>query len=236
MAKTSGLNTRIYVHGYDISGDASALSNVGYTSGLQATTSINQEATSRIIGLDSGTLGVSAFFESASEHAALLSSNVLPTTDRIVIVALGSAVGDAGIGFNSKQANYDVDAGGTGAPVTVSASFESTAVAPQFGAMLTAHDDTHSSASNGTSVDNSASSASGGTGYISAMSLTSGSPVVKIQHSTNDSSWADLITFSTSTAISAEYKEVTGTVNRYIRVISTGTFANLNFACVFYRG
>ena len=236
MAKTSGLNVRCYVAGYDISGDANSLDGVGYTQNLMETTAINSEATSRITGLVDGVLGVNVFFEASSEHAALLSSNKLPTGDRNVLVPMGSAVGDAGIGLVSKQANYDVSQGGPSAPITAKASFNANGYAPEFGVMLTAHDDTHSSASNGTSVDNSASSASGGAGYLQAFSLSSGTPVVKIQHSSDNSSFSDLITFTASTAISSEYLTVSGTVNRYIRVISTGTFSNLNFACLFYRG
>ena len=236
MAKTSGLDTRLYVAGYDISGDASAIEGVGYTQNLMETTAFNTAATSRIIGLVDGNLGVSVFFEQTSEHAALLSSNVLPTGDRVVTVPMGSAVGDAGIGLVSKQANYDVSQGGTGSPVTAKATFSANGYAPEFGVMLTAHDDTHSSASNGTSVDNSASSANGGAGYIQAFSLSSGTPTVKIQHSADNSTFTDLITFTASTAISSEYKTVSGTVNRYIRVSSTGTFSNLKLACLFYRG
>ena len=236
MAKTSGLNTRCYVAGYDISGDANSLDGVGYNQAVIDTTAINGVATSRIIGLVDGTLGVNVFFEATSEHAALLASNVVPTGDRVVLVPLGSAVGDAGIGLVAKQANYDVSQGGTGSPVSAKASFSANGYPPEFGVMLTAHDDTHSSASNGTSVDNSASSANGGAGYIQAFSLSSGTPTVKIQHSSDNSTFTDLITFTASTAISSQYKTVSGTVNRYIRVISTGTFSNLKFACLFYRG
>ena len=237
MAKTSGLNTRIYVAGYDISGDASSLDGVGYTQGLMETTSLTVEATSRITALADGSLSVSVFFEATSEHAALLSSSKLPTTDRNVLVPMGSAIGDGGISLVAKQANYDVSQGGNSAPVTAKASFSASAgYAPEFGVMLTAHDDTHSSATSNASVDNGGASTNGGAGQVQAFSLNSGTPTVKIEHSINNSSWADLIAFTASTAISSEYKTVSGTVNRYIRVTTTGTFSNLKFACIFYRG
>jgi hypothetical protein len=236
MAKTSGLNVRCYVAGYDISGDANSLDGVGYSQNLMETTGLTQVATSRIIGLVDGNLGVNVFFEQTSEHAALLASNVVPTGDRVVTVPMGSAVGDSGIGLVAKQANYDVSNGGVSSPITAKASFSANGYAPEFGVMLTAHDDTHSSASNGTAVDNSASSSNGGAGYLQAFSLSSGTPTVKIQHSSDNSTFTDLITFTASTAISSEYKTVSGTVNRYIRVSSTGTFSNLKLACLFYRG
>ncbi len=236
MAKISGLNTRIYVAGYDISGDASAIDGVGYTQTLLDTTSVNALAPTRITGLVDGNLSVKVFFEATSEHTALLASNSLPTGDRVVTVPMGSAVGDAGIGLLAKQANYDVSQGGTGSPVSASASFNANGYPPEFGVMLTAHDDTHSSATSNASVDNSASSSAGGAGYLQAFSLSSGTPTVKIEDSTNNSSWSDLIAFTASSAISSEYKTVSGTVNRYIRVTTTGTFSNLKFACLFFRG
>tara|TARA_R110002020_G_scaffold463716_1_gene683930 strand:- start:1852 stop:2562 length:711 start_codon:yes stop_codon:yes gene_type:complete len=236
MAKTSGLNTRIYVAGYDISGDANSLDGVGYTQNNMITTPINKDANTRIVGMVDGAISVNVFFEATSEHAALLSSNKLPTGDRVVMVPMGSAIGDAGIGLVAKQSNYDISQGGTSSPVSASAAFQANGYPPEFGVMLTAHDDTHSSAASNASVDNSASSSNGGAGYIQAFSLASGTPTVKVEHSANNSSWSDLLTFTASTAISSQYKTVSGTVNRYIRVTSTGTFSNLKFACLFYRG
>ena len=43
MAKTNGLNVRLYVEGYDLSGDANALSGLGYTSELLDVTTLDEE-------------------------------------------------------------------------------------------------------------------------------------------------------------------------------------------------
>ena len=84
---------------------------------------------------------------------------------------------------------------------------------------------------NAAAVDaqNGASSPDGGSGYLQCTAGSGFSAFVgKIQHSADSSSWADLITFSTSVADPfAERKTVTGTVNRYLRftgdVTGTGT-------------
>lgn len=71
---------------------------------------------------------------------------------------------------------------------------------------------------NGTGIDNAASSAGGGVGnvHVTAYSgLTS--IVIKVQHSTDNSAWADLITFTTVTGTTWQRSTVTGTVNRYVR-------------------
>jgi hypothetical protein len=51
-----------------------------------------------------------------------------------------------------------------------------------------------------------------------------GTLTVKVQHSTDGSAWVDLITFAGVTAKNlAQYLEVTGTINRYLRAIWTLT-------------
>lgn len=73
---------------------------------------------------------------------------------------------------------------------------------------------------NGASLDNGASSANGGRANIHVTAVT-GTWTFKVQHSTNDSVWADLITFAAVTAVGAQSIEVTGTINRYTRIIGT---------------
>lgn len=89
----------------------------------------------------------------------------------------------------------------------------------------------------GTSLDNATSSSSGAVGYFQGLSVTGtpGSLTGKIAHSTDNSTFADLITFTAhTTALAAttagQRSTVTGTVNRYTRAawtISTFTSTNL---------
>jgi len=83
---------------------------------------------------------------------------------------------------------------------------------------------------NGTAVDRGVGSATGGGGvgvlHVTAFSgLTSAA--LKIQHSTDNSVWADLITFTSVTAVGAERKFLAPgtTINRYVRAVTdvTGT-------------
>lgn len=66
-----------------------------------------------------------------------------------------------------------------------------------------------------TSVDNGALSSNGGRVTIHVTAIT-GSATVKAQHSVDNSTWVDLVTF-TCTVIGAQTTTVTGTVNRYLR-------------------
>ncbi len=91
---------------------------------------------------------------------------------------------------------------------------------------------------NQASLDNTDSSANGGIGNLHVTAVT-GTWTIKIQHSINDTDWVDLITFTAVAAAGgaiSESKQVTGTVNRYLRVTSTEDVAgSITFAVTFAR-
>ena len=93
---------------------------------------------------------------------------------------------------------------------------------------------------NSTSIDDLASSANGLHAFLHVFTAeTVGSWAIKLQHSSNDADWSDLITFtSTGVAVTGEQKTVTGTVNRYLRAQWTytgGGSTNLSAAMVAAR-
>jgi len=241
MAKESGLNVRLYVMGNDLSGDANALDGAGYTQELMDTTCLENAAMTRMVGRADGSIGVSGYFDNASNkiHATFSSnSGKLPTADQVVLVALSSAAGDPSVGISAKEADYNVSRS-QGSAMTVSSTFSGNGMGGEFGQMLTAHDDTHSSAGSGSVVDSGASSSNGASGYCQIMSLASGSVIVKIQEATSSGgTYSDLITFSTVAAAgapSAERLVMSGSVARYLKVITTGTFSNAKIAVALCR-
>ena len=242
MAKVDGLNVRLYVEGYDLSGDANALSGLGYTSQLLDVTTLDVSARKRIIGIVDGEVSVDAFFDPASskQHAVWTSnSGKQPTADQDVLVPMGSAVGDSCVGLVSKQGTMTTTRG-PGSAIAATATYTtSDGSGLEFGEMLTAHDDTHSSAGSGTVQDGGAATSNGGVGYLQLFSLTSGSVIVHIQEcATEGGSYTNLVTFSTVAAASAPTSErltMSGTVKRYLKVTTTGTFSNAKIAVGFAR-
>ena len=105
--------------------------------------------------------------------------------------------------------------------------------------LLSAGQITQSSAGSESSKDDSASSSSGIAAYLQMVDINSGAPTITIEHSPNNSSWSTLLSFS---AISngaeptAERVTASGTVNRYLRITSTGTFSNAKFVVAYRRG
>jgi hypothetical protein len=240
MAKENGLNVRLYVEGYDLSGDANSLGSLGYTNSLYDITTLDVSGTKRLLGPVDGSIDVNGYFDNASGriHPVFTSnSGSLPTADQVVLVPLGSAVGDPSIGLVAKEGNYDTERGDSA--ITVTSTFHGNGYAPEFGEMLTAHDDTHSSAGSGTVVDSGASTSNGGSGYLQLLSLASGSCTVNLQESTSSGgSYSNFMTFSTvaaAAAPSAERVTMEGTVQRYIKVTTTGTFSNAKIVVGFSR-
>jgi hypothetical protein len=76
---------------------------------------------------------------------------------------------------------------------------------------------------NGTSVDNAAGTTNGGIAHLHVTDVSGTTPTlaVVIQHSTNNSTWSTLASFTTATAATSERITFTGTVNRYVRASYT---------------
>ncbi len=94
---------------------------------------------------------------------------------------------------------------------------------------------------NSTSVDNGAATVNGGVGVLHATAIDGAAPsvVVKIQHSTNNSTWADLVTFTAAVAATKQRIEVAPgtTVNRWLREVHTfgGTTTSITHNVAFAR-
>lgn len=99
-----------------------------------------------------------------------------------------------------------------------------------------------SASTNSTGVDNAILSSNGGAAmlHVTAISGTTPSLIVKIQHSVDNVTYADLITFTTvTTTVGSEFKATAAgvTVNRWTRAASTiaGTSPNYTYGVSFAR-
>ena len=228
MAKINGLGVRIYANGYDLNTDVNALSGIGSNQALLDVTSLSKSATERIIGLRDSTLTVNGYFDNATgfSHDAFKSI----AGDSEVIMTMGTSRGDAACGMVADQSSYNIDRSQGSAIATTVEFSTSDGNGLNWGVVLTdGPEQTDSSAANSASVDNAASTSNGARAVISVESIASGSAVIKIQESTNDSAWTDMMTFSTVSARTSEATSMEGTVARYLRVQTTGTFTDLVF-------
>lgn len=233
MAKVSGLGVRLYAAGYDLSADVNVVDSIGYTQQLLDVTTLDLAAKARIAGLSDSALTVNGWFEKTGDHAAYTSNTgKLPTADQIVFTQLGVELGDPFAGLTAAESAYVVTRASGGALATTATYSGTAGQQAEWGVTMTASKTTNASAASGTGVDNAASSANGCVAYLEAMSLVSGTCVVKIQHSTDNATWVDLITFTSVTAANAPFAvraTASGTINRYLRVNTSGTFSTIVF-------
>tara|TARA_Y100000310_G_scaffold317160_1_gene369701 strand:- start:1223 stop:1969 length:747 start_codon:yes stop_codon:yes gene_type:complete len=240
MAKKSGLGQNLYIGGYDLSGDIGVINNAASPRVLLPITAINKSAMERINGPADGLIDFNAFFNDAAlaAHAAL---SGLPATDVNVLWAIGTAVDDPAKMLVAKQVGYDPSRGADGS-LLINVQAMVNGVAPEWGEMLSAGQITHASATSSASRDDTAATAAGAAAMLHIFDIDSGTPTVVIEDSPNDSAWSTLISF-TAVADGAEPASERKTVataattpDRYLRLTTTGTFTNCDFAVAIRRG
>src|SRR3954463_9249356 len=110
MAKQGGLGQRLYVGGYDISGDIIEVGGAAMPMATLETTGIDKSAKERIYGHRDGLLDVTAWFNpenvtTVQEHAVY---STLPTVDvPTMYTVVPPAIGADVYTIVGKQINYD---------------------------------------------------------------------------------------------------------------------------------
>jgi len=243
-----GKDTAVYIDEFDLSSYFTS-ADTSINNSIAETTAYGATDSAFIMGMRSGTLSLSGMWAgdtdgSDEELQALLGNATTP----VITVREGSAsIGSGAIVAQANETSYAISS-----PVadvsTVTADFECSTnnttnltFALASGVQLTAGASiAHGSLGNLSSVDNSASSASGGAGTLHVPTNTvDGNTTIKIQHSANNVSWADLISFTVvgSSAKTSELKAVSGTVNRYLRASAStaGSSGSITFMIAFAR-
>lgn len=241
MSKQGGLGDNFYVGGYDLSGDINAIGSVGGGPALLNFTTINQSAHVRQGGLRDGKMDFTTFFDpsgSGPYTAGPAPLETLPTADVIATYCRGTTLGNAAACVNAKQINFDPTRGNDGA-LTLAVNMAANGYGLEWGKQLTAGLQTDASATLSAEFDDGAASSFGGQAYLQVTSLGSGTVTVAIQHATSSGgSYSDVLAFSAvSSAPTAQRISVsnTTTIDRFLKINTTGTFTNAVFSVVFVR-
>ena len=238
MAKTTGLDTRIFVEGSDLSGDVSGLTGIGASQALLDVTTLDLSATASLAGLKDGALSCAAFFDNAAGKGHAIwpaKSGAIPTDSENVMVPLSTTIGEPVLVTVAKQGTYYTDRP-SGGPISCSVDYQAASgTAPDFGLLLTGGKVTDSCGTTYAAVDGAAQSTGGARAMIQAFSITSGSATVTIQDSPDDTTYGTLQAFSTVSAQGSEAIEISGTVERYVRLLTSGTFSDLVVCVAFTR-
>jgi hypothetical protein len=239
VAKQSGLGDRLFVAGYDLSGDIGSLDNIHGGPTLLDVTDITQSGNARIGGLRDGGLEFTAYFDPAADLAHKRLST-LPTTDVAVTYCRGATLGNPSAVLLAKQINYDGARGDDGSLVFTTEALANS-YGLQWGEQLTAGKRTDTTATAGTAVDYGTSSAFGLQAFLHVFAFTGTSVTVKIQESSDNAgdAYADVVGggFTAATGITSQRIATSASlaVERYLKITTTGTFSNAVFAVTVVR-
>lgn len=229
--KQSGLSARFLLGGYDLSGDVSALDGVGGGPALGDVTGIDKSAHERIGLLRDGKLSFTSFWNADSSTPVLDS---LPTSDvHSMFITPPQAVGSPAACLVAKQADYDPTRANSG-ELTMKTQLDGQGYGLEWCQLLTDGGlRTDTAATDGAALDGGAATNFGLQAYLQVTGFTGTSVTVTVQHSADNATWADLVAFTEVTAAPAAQRAAVSnvtTVDRYLRVITAGTFTSAKFA------
>lgn len=237
MAKSSGLGDNLYVAGYDLSGDTNSVQLHGGPA-AEDDTGVDKSAFERIGGLRTGTIDWVSYFNTASNqaHARYKSLN---TSDQIISYFRGTALGGECASMNGLQIGYDGTRAADG-QFRFALQAQSDAYGLEWGVSGTAGKRTDTTATNGTSVDLTAAFGTPSFGaqfYLHVFAFTGTSCTVKIQSSSDNGAgdaFADVTgaAFTAATGVTSQRIATANNlaIERYLRVVTTGTFSSCTFA------
>lgn len=241
MAKQSGLGDNFYVDGYDLSGDIGAIDTIRGGPSTHNVTPINKHGFVRIGGLRDGGMEFTSFFNPSTDQAHPVLS-ALPRADVVVSYFRGQTLGGVAACCIGKQINYDPERADDGA-LTFSVSAESNGYGVEWGKQATPGVRTDGSATDGASIDFGTGSTSFGLqAWLQVFDFTGTSATVKLQGSSDNGAgdaWADVTGggFTAATGRTSQRIQTARnqTVERYLRVVTTGTFSDVVFAVMVAR-
>lgn len=236
MAKESGLGANFYVDQYDLSNDTNLLGRISKAANLIEMTGIDKLAMERKAGQLTGGMDIVTFWNPTNAHTAY---STLPRTDRQLSYFHRATLAAPVASCIGKQIGYDPTRDNAG-NLTAAVTAESNAYWLDWGLALTAGKRTDTTATNGTGVDFSIQGAPASFGlqaYLHVFAFTGTSVTIKLQGSSDNGvgdAFAD-ITGGGFTLVSGVTKERISTgrtlaVERYMRVVTTGTFSSVTFA------
>ena len=223
MAFSHGKSAIVYVNGRDLTGYFKKFSVSGTADVADATT-FGDTSKDYVAGQTDATLTAEGLFDGTTSAIADILSTALGDATSSVwtwFPAGASAIGNDGYGLYGIETSYEVDSPINGV-VGIAAEVQGTVGLEPVDLLhvlaLT------STTANGSSLDGAAGTTGGGAAYLHATAVAGTNPTaaVTVEHSTDDSAWSTLATFTTvSTAGTSQRVAVSGTVNRYLRVAYT---------------
>jgi hypothetical protein len=234
MAFRHGKSTNVLVSQYDLSAYLTE-ATPSLSIDTAETSTFGANAKTYVVGQNDGTISFSGLYDGATTAIDAIFSDIIDN-DRTPVITInadgGLVAGNRAILAQAKQTSYEISAP-VADVVSVKGEFQVTS-GIRNGIILEAAR-VLSVTTNGTQQDNTALTSIGATAnlHVTANARTA-TTVIKVQHSVDNVTYADLITFTTIgiTSTTAESLTISGTVNRYLRAQTTisGGTGNITFS------
>lgn len=230
------LNANIFLNGFDLSSFLKTIEETGSMDVLDATSFATSSGYREFAaGLHERAISAEGYFSYNATDAfsvdKLLHDSIATGVERLLTYGVqGSiAIGELAVMMNLMHSSYNIqETIGEIIMTTFEAKATKDSTQNGYARGIWLMSQTVTGAVNGTSYDDGAGAT---TGYFAHVHNTNsdGTATVKIQHSTDDAIWIDLVDFGAVAAVGAEQAKSTVTsVNRYIRAIVTAIGGTTN--------
>ncbi len=233
---------RIFVGGYDLSGDALTVDTLDNTIGEADTTGWS-EFNRNYIRDGRRTSAIRGFQALLNDTAGRAYARLVTSPDAIVTMGLGGggepAVPDPAYLIYAAQMGDTTSFNGnigmiSGDFLPLATQYSDVAINPMGHVLQGAT--SLSSTTTGSSHDNEAATSNGFHAHLHVLATASGNFAITIEDSADDSSWSTIATFtSTAGSIAAERQTGTGTVERYVRAVLTRTAGTITVFIAYAR-
>lgn len=227
MAFSAGYHSRIWFDGLAAT---AFLENIDVDGNVQAidVTTLDKTAKTFIPGLADAKIKMKGFFDADTLDDETTFDYWLMSRKRTVYPVVyypegGGQLGDPAYILNGLMTSYTIDSVVKDA-VSLKMEFMSNhgLLGGQVLFPLAAEGTSNAGSS---ALDNAAATTAGGSAaiHIQAVSGTTPSITVKLQHSTDNSNWSDVTggSFGAMNTVDGKFIEFSGTINRYLRIVST---------------
>jgi hypothetical protein len=247
MAIRTGLDCFLLIDGIDLTDDHAAIDSISSPRGTFDKNGLRHRAYRRIYGKKDGMAEFTVFFNPAAgaAHARL---STLPQTDREIMLGVAPELGAAAYGLRYKQIGYDGSRGADG-DLMFKFQAQGNALGIDHGKLLTAGLRTDTAATNGTGVDQLVDTAATGAylfglqAFLQVTAFTGTDCTIKLQESSDNAvgdPYADVAGGAFTAVTAAPYTQriqtgLTLSVERYLRVVTSGTFTSITFAVMAHR-
>lgn len=217
---THGKNAKIIANGHDLSAYFNSVSQSGSAETSEVTTLGGDGAKAYIAGTKDATFSVEGYFDASTNGVDEVMDEILGDSTVWTAIMATDAIGARGYAAETIGTTVEIGAEIGGA---VSLTAEAQSVTGPDGIVVLHALGAETTNGNGTQVDNGAASTNGIAAYLQ-VTAKAGTPslVAKVQHSSDGSTWVDLVTFAAVTTDHVAHRHTaTGTVNRYLRALWT---------------